>query len=151
MKNFTIKASIVIVILTKIESLWSLFNLTINNQEMEIIQIDGQTYWIFQAISAIGIFLLAYFLIYKIEKLKTELKITKIIYDIRNRNLFKSDLDSLDFANEEQRREFINKKYKNYLELECKDVENLATNILDEKPSKIKKLVQTIYEGKTIK
>lgn len=87
MKFIRIALGSVVTILTKTESLWSLTLLIFqsnNNLNMETtIQITSQSYWIFQAISAIAIFVISYIVISRIQKNRERTNIFHWIYNYR--------------------------------------------------------------------
>ncbi|NTW31379.1 MAG: hypothetical protein HGB12_01895 [Bacteroidetes bacterium] len=80
MKNIKLKGALIITLLTQIESLWSLVNLVINTCKEDktkitetSIVISNNQYWVSHVLSLIAVFLIAYYLLSKIEKLRKEL------------------------------------------------------------------------------
>ena len=154
--NNPLSVSVIITLLTKVESLWSLSNLIIKQStttsKMEnIIQINSNSYWIFQATSTIVIFVFAYYLLSKIYKIREQLKVTEIISTLRTKNLFVLHYDNIEVFKTpyESNEEYINRlpegKFKDYLIKEQEEVKKLIIDLLDKSPSESEKLMNGVY------
>lgn len=117
-----------VTILTKTESLWSLTLLIFqsnNNFNMETtMQITSQSYWIFQAISAMVIFVISYIVISRIQKNRERTNIFHWIYNYRfemiNNN--KKKKDNIEFFDKYELEFIVDKITKKYSKKSRKEI-----------------------------
>ncbi|MCD4792232.1 MAG: hypothetical protein K8R54_03295 [Bacteroidales bacterium] len=156
MKNIKIKGSLLITFLTRVEAIWALVILVTqslnNGNKMEnILQINSWSYWIFQILSAIAIFIFAYYLLSKIYKIKEQLRVTEIISTLRTKNLFVLHFDNIetykapDESNEEYFKRLPDGKFKEYLINEQNEVKKIVIELLDKSPTEAEKLLDGVY------
>lgn len=132
MKNFKLSGSIIITFLTRIEAIWALTLLLLNTfkdeNKMEIIiQINSLSYWIFQLISAIAVFILAYIVLSKLQNNLERTNIFHWIYNYRFEIITDSEKenDAIEFFNKDEFLFIIEKIGRKYPKKSREDIVKL--------------------------
>lgn len=149
MKTKEITISVIITALTKIESLWSLGLLVINKNTSKMDSTN--TYYLWQIVSTIAIFLLAYFIVRYFNSIRKEIKALTYLNNIRYRRQFMKDYKELEYFKlpKETWDEFYsrlpNADFKKDIQNEISTLKADLPYVLDITGSESKKIIESIY------